>query len=137
MMNIAAAAQKEVIGLHQFFEVWFTGAVENNPVVFLRVAEALARDFHYVVPSGRTFVYPEVIEQIRGAHGGRRQFRIEIRNMQVREVIDGTHALVQYEEHQWTVGEKTARVSSALFRANEKAPAGVEWVHLQETWQGE
>ncbi len=55
------------------------------------------------------------------------------RGVRSRTVGDGL-VLVTYEEHQTTGGEHEGWLSSALFRAREGRPNGVEWLHMQETY---
>ncbi len=42
--------------------------------------------------------------------------------------------LVTYQEHQTTAGDRLGWQSSALFRAREGRPNGVEWLHVHETY---
>lgn len=39
-----------------------------------------------------------------------------------------------YEEWQDTGQGERGRISSVLFRRRERAPNGVEWLHVHETW---
>ena len=44
--------EKEVIDLHTFFAQWFRSDVENNDDVFLRVENALDKQFILIAPTG-------------------------------------------------------------------------------------
>ena len=123
----------EVHRLHDVIEAWFLGGIDD----LAPFAEALADDFHIVSPSGTTRSKAAVVEGMTDAQGmyeaSSPAFGIRIENATVR-VDDGDSWLVTYEEHQRVDGDWEARTSSVLLRERAVAPAGVEWVHLHETW---
>lgn len=123
----------EITRLHDEIEAWFRGTTDDlSPF-----ADALADDFHIVSPGGNTRSEAEIVDSLadaRGLHEGASQpFEIRIENATVR-VDDGDSWLVTYEEHQRVDGDWEARTSSVLLRERASAPAGIEWVHLHETW---
>lgn len=88
-----------------------------------------------VTPAGQRQSRAAVVESVRES-GGREEpgaFDIEIRNVEIREQA-GEYATVRYEEHQVRQSERTGRISTVGFRADDAAPGGVVWVDLQETW---
>ncbi|HJL19053.1 MAG TPA: DUF4440 domain-containing protein [Sandaracinaceae bacterium LLY-WYZ-13_1] len=124
--------EREVRGLHVFFERWFRGELGDGD--FARVADALASDFELVSPRGVRDGRASILAGVRSARGRRGpDFTIAIEDLVVR--WQGEDAcLVRYEEHQRDGDGATARISSAWFRRRDDAPCGVEWVHLHETW---
>jgi hypothetical protein len=122
--------EREVEGLHAFFESWFTGRGGGMD----RARRALGPAFEMVTPAGELRPREAVLSGIEGAKGSHDPaFAIEIRNV---DVVDrtGDRCLLRYEEHQSGGGGDTARVSTALFGPDDDAPEGVQWIHLQETW---
>ena len=134
--ELAQRAEREVLGLHAFFEQWFRGELDDTDALFARVARALQSGFQMVPPNGSRVDRAAILEAIRGAHGARGPgFAIRIEAFEViREA--GSHVLVTYEEHQDDTdrGEHTVRVSTVLFLRDPEAPQGVVWRWLQETW---
>lgn len=127
---------QEVTALHEFFVEWYTDRCDEDR--FARVERALAPGFVMVAPDGERAGRDTVLDWIRGKRGAYDpgEFDIEIRNCELRAAGDG-FALVRYEEWQSTPGEETGRLSSALLRPDDGAPAGLRWVDLHETWLGE
>lgn len=130
------ACRREIEELHVFFQGWFEATVPDDEVTFARVAEALAEDFELISPDGRCRDRDSVLAWIRdgyGVHAGDgKEFRIEIRDVNHRFIVDDG-ALLTYEEWQTSDGSENRRLSSAWFRRADEAPRGVRWVHLHET----
>ncbi|MHA1557968.1 MAG: hypothetical protein ACTSPM_13675 [Candidatus Heimdallarchaeota archaeon] len=129
--------EKEVIDLHTFFAQWFSSEVENNDEVFSRVENALDKQFVLIVPTGELQPREKILQQIKAGYGSRKddekEYRLWVQNIQCR-LTEGNLCLVTYEEWAEVEGKTTARLSSALFRKNEKAVNGVEWVHVHEVY---
>lgn len=129
--------RREVIGLHQFFQNWFNGEIENSESVFERLRSSLAVQFRLVSPEGRETDRARLLEAVGAAHGGRRRggepIRIWIESYEGRAVSTDVH-LATYQEWQAEGGRIRGRLSTALFRRRDGAPNGVEWVHVHETW---
>jgi len=129
--------EKEVIDLHAFFAQWFSSEVENNDEVFSRVENALDKQFVLIVPTGELQPREKILQQIKAGYGSRKddekEYRLWVQNIQCR-LTEGNLCLVTYEEWAEVEGKTTARLSSALFRKNEKAVNGVEWVHVHEVY---
>ena len=126
---------REVVELHRFFQDWFNSDLPDDDASFHRFDGVLADDFEIIGPTGNRTERAAVIPSLRSGHGRSigASFAIEIRNVRSRTVADGL-VLVTYEEHQTTGDEHRAWLSSALFRARQGRPNGVEWLHVHETY---
>lgn len=147
-MTLSEQAEREVVDLHEFFEAWMggddpeesdrpDGSDDPETASFDRAAAVLPDDFEIVSPSGERRDGPTIRSDVRDARGAFADsdppLRIEATTTRTR-FDDGERCLVTYEEWQRHDGDWEGRYSSALFRRNEDAPNGVEWVHLHETW---
>jgi len=124
---------KEIIELHRFFEEWFNAPEREAEVSLDRVEKALDYNFLIISPKGNRSDKQTLLQNLEKAKGSWNGERIAIKNIDVREVADGLCVAV-YEEWQGMPGEMNGRLSSAIFRRAEEAPAGVKWVHLHEVW---
>ncbi len=127
--------RREVVELHRFFQQWFNAELADDDASFHRFEGVLTDDFEIIGPTGNRTDRDAVLPALRSGHGrsAGEPFSIEIRNLRSRTVGDGL-VLVTYEEHQTTGEEHRGWLSSALFRAREGRPNGVEWLHVQETY---
>ncbi len=127
--------RREVVELHRFFQDWFNAEVPDDAAGFARFEQVLAEDFEIISPTGHRVDRVAVLAAVRSGHGrsGDQSFSIEVGDVRSRAVGEGL-VLVTYEEHQTTGGEHEGWLSSALFRAREGHPNGVEWLHVQETY---
>ncbi len=134
-MADADACQREVLGLHQFFEDWFAGRIDAGPDSFARCTNVLAPEFTLINPDGERTDRPDLLERLQAAHGhaGHTYFHIRIADVESRRLADGLW-LVTYQEWQETDGFITARWSSAILREATGPDNGLTWVHVQETW---
>ncbi len=130
MSNAYAA---EIRDLHQFFQDWFSGAIAQTEANFARVTTALSEKFTLIAPDGTLAEYATVIGWLRGGYGSRPNFRLWTDKIVVRHQ-QGDLALATYEEWQTIDDQENVRLSTTLLRANASAPAGVEWLHVHETW---
>lgn len=132
------ACRQEVHDLHAFFTNWFTARVPDTDDVYARMASALHPDFALVSPGGELTAAAPLLAQLRSAYGcfaeTLDEFRIEVAAIHGAAVADGV-LLMTYEEWQTGTAHGTrGRQSSALFLADERAPNGVVWRHVHETW---
>jgi hypothetical protein len=127
-----------VVGLHDFFTRWFAGHVPNDRDEFWPVAGALAEDFTIVSPHGHEHDRAATLAMLESAHGsGTGGPHISIAQCRVLHAREGS-AVVRYVEVQnFDDGRRTERLSTALLEADPKAPDGVLWHSVHETWTAE
>lgn len=132
----APAWKAEIEDLHRIFEGWIGGDAPPPVEAFARVEAALAEDFTFVTTGGVVLDRGAVLRGIRDARGARPGLRISVRDPRLIHASD--HALVAvYEEWQEAGAERSARVSTAVFRPGREAAHGLVWVHVHETWMEE
>ena len=119
----------EVRRLHEVIEAWLRGETDD----LAPFAEALAPEFELISPDGIVSDREAGLTGLREGHGDDPELAIAIRNVEHR-TTDGNWHLVRCEGHQSIDGESTGRVSSAVLEERTDAPAGLSWIHLQETW---
>lgn len=128
MTPLAAAAAREIAELHGVFVELFCGRSHD----FGRCAAAFSARFEMVTPDGKNHDRAGVLLALERAKAPA-DFRIEISN--IRSIWeDQKSVLIQYVEQQYRDGKTSRRRSTALFEAEAKAPSGVVWRHLHETW---
>lgn len=140
LISMIEQCRQEVDQLHQFFEDWFNGNIQNGDDTFGRFAKVLGEDFRIISPNANVTPKSELAVGLKSAYGiwtsKEPGWHIYIKNFEGRTLGQGI-CLVTYEEWQGPSIEDTQkRRSSALFRSNEEKPLGVEWVHVHETWMG-
>ncbi len=123
----------EIVELHQFFQDWFNGVLENQPENFSRLDTALAPEFKMITPGSALIERAPLVTGLQAAHNTRNGMRIWIKNVILQHQI-GDIFIATYEEWQEIEGQVSARLSSATFKIQADAPNGIEWVHLHETW---
>ena len=128
MRGLAARAADEVRALHETFAALFTGRSKNQA----RCAAVLADDFWMISPDGLRLNRAQVLEMIATV-AAPPDFRISIHSVEViGEFPDSV--LLHYIEEQYRNSRTTRRLSTALFTAENRAPLGVVWRFLHETW---
>jgi hypothetical protein len=123
----------EIIELHDFFQQWLTGFLARDDDAFRRVSRVLGEGFVLITPDGTREERAPLLDRLRAAHDTRRDLRMWIEGFRVHH-REGDLLIATYEEWQETGGATTARLSTAVFRAKEGVPHGVEWLHVHETW---
>lgn len=121
----AAAFEREVRQLHEFFERWYAGDCDRSDIGRL---EVLDESFIMIGPDGRSLSVDDVKAMVESAYG-RNRMRIEIRNVTV--ASGGTYGT--YEEWQTVGGSTSGRISTAMMADDPDAPNGLRWMHLHET----
>jgi hypothetical protein len=126
-----SAVREEIEALHEFFVGWFSGRLAESDFE----AGFLARfdpDFVLVPPAGTLLRLNDLSSRVRSGYATNPDFRIAIRNVSLRRVLDG-HVLATYEEWQRnalaTQPPDNARIATVLFR--DLRP--LEWLHVHET----
>lgn len=131
------AIEREVQGLHKFFEDWFTGRAAKTDEAYSRFRAVLAPDFFIIFPDGRMLERDEVLASVWDQHGrsseNPRYFRIWVDEVRVRRAEPGA-ILVSYREWHEDQGTISARRSTAMLRSRSGGPNGLEWLHTHETW---
>ena len=130
----AAAVRAEVEALHRFFVAWFSGSCANDRGLFEReLLQRLDAAFILVPPAGIVLTRDELTKSISSGYGSNPDFRITIRNLNVRRVWK-RHLLATYEEWQRNARASTppdnGRVATVLFAIEN----GLRWLHVHETW---
>ena len=131
-LELEKQVQEEIEALHEFFVGWFSGRlpVEGFEEGFLARFDP---DFLLVPPAGSLLTLGDLASGVRSAHATNPEFRIAIRNVTVRRVLD-RHVLATYEEWQRNALASTppenARLATVLFEISEP----LRWLHVHETW---
>ena len=120
----------EVVELHQFFQAWLSGSIEQSREKYDRFERVMADDFVMIPPDSDLLSRDVIMDIFWQEHGAKSSsFRIEIRNPVARQVAESLY-LVSYEEWQFEQ-DQSARVTTALLREN---PTGIEWLSVHESW---
>jgi hypothetical protein len=134
--SVAYSVELEVMELHQFFEDWFQGRTPDTDAAFARLPVALAPEFEMRVPSGHLRKRETLLSQLRAMHGqwaGDPSKRIEVRNIRIR-ANDGDLVMASYEEWQRVGETEEGRASTVVLRRDARAPNGLSWVWVHESW---
>lgn len=127
------ACAREIVELHEFFQDWFTGDRDDHPATFARFTAVMDSDFVIIGPDGILTTFPTLVDRLRSAYGRFPCTRIWTENHQRHQQL-GNWAICTYEEWQATQEVTTARLSTVIFQADDRAPNGVRWLHVHETW---
>ena len=130
-------AIREVVELHEFFLAWLrphNGSGQGSPLDPARFERAFDPAFRLVGPDGGVRDRAAIVAWLHDLKGGRgADFRMEVSDFRA-VWSEGDAILLEYVETQYLQGKTTQRQSTALLRRAPDAPAGIVWVHLQETW---
>jgi hypothetical protein len=128
------AWEREIVGLHEFFEAWLGGSAARTDESYARFMGVLHPSFTYVGPDGVLLERASLVEGLRAAHGSRPGLRIEIRKPRL--LGESSDLVVAtYEEWQTTDEVWSARLSTVVFGVDPAVgPHGVAWRHVHETW---
>ena len=136
--RLADLAIRECVGLHEFFLAWLrphnlsTGdGTKLDPARFER---AFDPGFRLVGPDGGVRDRAAIVGWLHDLKEGRgADFRMEVSDFNT-VWQQGDAILLEYVEMQYLQGKTAQRQSTALLKRAPDAPAGMVWVHLQETW---
>lgn len=127
-----AAIRQEIETLHEFFVGWFSGALRES-VFDTQFTPRFDPEFVLIPPSGELLTLAQLSSGLRATYGRNPDFRIAIRNVQLRRVA-ASHLLATYEEWQRHALASTppdnARLATVLFDRSD----GLHWLHVHETW---
>ncbi len=125
--ELAALAEAEVRGLHEFFENWFRGAIPSDDIS--RLAGVLAVGFTLRSPGGESVDRDTVLADV-GANHGALAMSITIEDVRLTASDPIT---VEYEEWQELDGSRRGRSSVAVFSPADGTPNGLAWFRVHET----
>jgi hypothetical protein len=126
-------AIRECVDLHAFFLAWLRphNGTKLDPQRFER---AFDPEFRLVGPDGGVRDRAGIVAWLHDLKEGRgADFRMEVSDFRA-VWQEGDAILLEYVETQYLQGKTTQRQSTALLKRAPDAPAGMVWVHLQETW---
>lgn len=123
---------REITEVHEFFQEWFRG--ERPDEAFSRFEEALDSGFVIIGPGGQELDRGTILDAVRRQHGADPEAVIEVRNVVLRMETETT-AVFTYEEWQRQPdGTMRGRLSTVVFAREARAPNGLRWRHVHETW---
>ena len=131
--RLADLAIRECVELHEFFRAWLSphNGSKLDPARFER---AFDPGFRLVGPDGGVRDRAAIVGWLHDLKEGRgADFRMEVSDFRA-VWQEGDAILLEYVETQYLQGKTTQRQSTALLKRAPEAPAGMIWVHLQETW---
>ena len=123
--------QKEITELHQFFEKWYRGKIENTGQSFSRMADVLAAEFTLITPDGHVVERKQLLDLMRSEYFAKPEIKIWVENCRLR-FSDQNVYIVIYEEHGVDKNQKRVSLITAVLRENQKQVNGLEWVHINE-----
>ncbi len=124
-----STVKKEIEELHHFFELWFTGKINEDDIE--RFIEVLDDDFQLIAPNGASMNQEQITSLIIKLYNNTKR-TIWVENIETRVV--GTLVQATYHEYQQGNGTNTKRISSALFKYDPEMPNYARWLHVHETW---
>lgn len=124
---------REVVELHQFFEVWFKGELSQNEANYAQFVDVIGVGFVIINPDGTVIERDVLTKGLYAGHGSRPNFRLWIENAQIRH-HQGDITVITYEEWQDIDDKITTRMSTAIFQEDTSARNGVIWLQVHETW---
>lgn len=132
MTDLQAMVRTEVEDLHVFLAGWFTGAIPESDFE-PRFLDHLDADLLFIPPAGTRLARSVLASAIRRGYGSNPDFRIEIRNVEIRHVLDG-HVVATYEEWQRNAATSkpvnNGRITTVLLTKSKP----VRWLAIHETW---
>ncbi|MBY5932704.1 hypothetical protein KUV51_06815 [Tateyamaria omphalii] len=132
MADLLALAETEIRKRHVFFVDWYRGTADLSEMDV--TAACFAPDFRIIWPSGGYLERAPLLTALAKAHnstGPEFEIRIDIDHA---VALSDDLCLMTFDEYQETANGPNARRGTAVFSRDDKAPNGVVWRHLQETW---
>ena len=130
--ELETAIRREIDALHEFFVGWFSGSLPAA-AFDKQFTPRFDPDFVLIPPSGELLTLEQLSAGLRAAYGQNPDFRIAIREVQLRRVV-ADHVLATYQEWQRHALASTpadnGRVATVLFDRSH----GLRWLHVHETW---
>ncbi len=129
---VEAVLRNEIVGMHAFIVDWLRGGLPHTEEAFARMTDAMAPGFYIVDPGGVFTTGEDYRSGLYGAHGDWAEADLWVRNVVLRG-SDARH-WATYEEWMFEDGRERGRVVTAMFEDDERAPNGVVWHFVHETW---
>lgn len=132
MSTLLDNVRSEIVDVHDFFVRWFNGTIARDQLE-PRLLSRFDRDVTFISPDGQVLGYDALKKMFENGYGSNTGFRIEIRDVAVRQESDDA-ILATYTE--WQAGAfasnlaNNARITSAVL---EPGPP-FKWLHIHETW---
>lgn len=125
---------QEIEELHQFFQAWFNGDIDQTTSQYARFTDVLHADFSIISPNGMKTSRTQLTGSLYMMHGKRPDLKIWIEKPEFRLLSNAT-AMLTYEE--WQQDNETAtpqgRISTAIFETYLSLPNSVSWLYVHET----
>ncbi|WP_227268810.1 hypothetical protein [Roseobacter weihaiensis] len=132
MADLLTMAETEIRKRHEFFVDWYRATAA--PDAMEDCAASFAPDFRIIWPSGGSMDRAPLLQALkdaRGSTGNEFEIRIDINHaVQLSDAL----CLITFDEHQETAKGPNSRRGTAIFSRDARAPNGVLWRYLQETW---
>ncbi len=127
--------EREIIGLHVFFEQWLRAEVPKSDELMRRFVDVTPPEFTLISPAGSVSFYEQIAKAIFDGYGTSPTMRLWADNVQLCHTLPGGYYMLTYHEwQQYGDGEPSLRLSSVLLHEKPGTPNGLEWLHLHETW---
>ena len=128
-MAVQQVWEREIRELHEFFQEWMAGR-DADPD---RFASVLAPGFTMLGPRGAVEDRDQTIAHVEGARGRQPSLEISIEEPVLRDDT-GERLIATYVEVHDYDGGGNRRRSTAVFSRDPKAPNGLMWEHVHETF---
>jgi hypothetical protein len=123
--------EKEITELHQFFESWYRGNIDNTEPSISRLADVLAVEFALITADGHVVERKQLLELMRAEFATKPQIKIWVENYQLR-FSDQNVFIAIYEEHGIEKNQERVNLITAVLRENQQQVNGLEWLHISE-----
>lgn len=128
-MNINQLISKEIKGLHNFFQQFFTGEIQQGTIN--RFEEVLDDNFTLITPHGQFTTRHDILAMVKQNHNSRNQMKIWTNDILTKTLSKDLYLATYQELQGMEDGSKTIRLSTAIFRVE---GSKVIWIHVHETW---
>lgn len=117
--------EKEITELHQFFESWYRGKIDNKGRTFRRLTDVLAAEFALVTPDGHVVERKQLLDLMRAEYAAKPEIKIWVENCRLR-FSDQNVFIAIYEEHGIDKGRERVSLITAVLRENQQQVNGLE-----------
>ncbi|MBD8514048.1 DUF3291 domain-containing protein [Photobacterium sp. CAU 1568] len=131
--NILTKCKKEVDDLHDFLQQWFQGEISNTSENRELLSSRFDQFGELLSPDGLIEPFHCLENRFNSAHGKFLNAKIWITGF-TPVLLNNKDILVKYTEWRQIDGETNVRFTTALLSEKNKAPNGIVWKHIHETW---